>query len=327
MSESIEVQNAGAASNFPAPPKLQGPLMARVATAPISWGICEVPNWGEQLPADRVAQEMADCGFAATELGEHGFFPSDPDDLLAYLAPFNLQMIGGFVSLIMHEPNEEEATLAQATEVADFFQAAGATHFNSAAITDAGWSGRKPLSDSQWEQLSRMLEAVGGIAEQRGLRHVLHPHVNTVIETGDEILRVLESTSVDFVLDTAHFAVGGCDPLAFAQDHSDRVGLVHLKDLVHDVAEELNAGNLNLLEAVQAGMFQPLGRGDLPIADVVDTLERSGYDDWYVLEQDVALTTGVPPVGTGPVEQIELSLDYLRSIEAERLGSPGGESR
>lgn len=300
--------------------------MGRVATAPISWGICEVPNWGEQLPSDRVAQEMSACGFPATELGEHGFFPTDPAELVAYLAPFELQMIGGFVSLIMHDPNEESAMLAHATEVADFFQAVGATHFNSAAITDADWSGRVPLSDSEWEQLARMLAAIGEIAEARGLRHVLHPHVNTVVETGDEIARVLDTSSVEFVLDTAHFAAGGCDPLAFAQDHSDRVGLVHLKDLVHDVAADLNAGRLSLLEAVQAGIFQPLGQGDLPIADVVVTLEAAGYDDWYVLEQDVALTGGVPPEGTGPIEQIGLSLDYLRVLEAERLNGPGAES-
>lgn len=301
--------------------------MGRVATAPISWGICEVPNWGEQLPADRVAEEMAACGFPATELGEHGFFPDDPAELLAYLAPYELQMIGGFVSLIMHEPSEQDAMLAHAAEVADFFAAAGATHFNSAAITDADWSGRQALSDSQWEQLSRMLAAVGGIAEERGLRHVLHPHINTVVETGAEIDRVVQTSTVDFVLDTAHFAAGGCDPLAFARDHGDRVGLVHLKDLVYDVANELNAGKLDLLQAVQAGMFQPLGRGDLPIADVVATLEDSGYDDWYVLEQDVALTAGIPPRGTGPVEQIELSLDYLRGVEAHRLSAQEGDPR
>ena len=301
--------------------------MSRIATAPISWGICEVPGWGEQLPSDRVAAEMAQCGFTATELGEHGFFPDDPDELKTYLAPHGLQMIGGFVSLIMHEPSEADAALAHATEVADFFVAAGATHFNSAAITDAEWSGRTPLGDAHWEHLSHMLSAVQDIASERGLRHVLHPHVNTVVETAEEIERVLDTTTSEFVLDTAHFAAGGCDPLDFAQRHGDRVGLVHLKDLRHSVAEDLNAGKLTLLEAVQAGIFQPLGRGDLPIADVVVTLESSGYDDWYVLEQDVALTNGVPPRGSGPIEQIELSLDYLRTLEAEQLVGPGGESR
>ena len=32
----------------------------RIAGAPISWGVCEVPGWGYQLPVDRVLREMAE---------------------------------------------------------------------------------------------------------------------------------------------------------------------------------------------------------------------------------------------------------------------------
>ena len=41
----------------------------RIAGAPISWGVCEVPNWGYQLSPDRVLAEMQDVGLSATELG------------------------------------------------------------------------------------------------------------------------------------------------------------------------------------------------------------------------------------------------------------------
>ena len=34
----------------------------RIASAPISWGICEVPGWGHMLPTDRVLSEMTDLG-------------------------------------------------------------------------------------------------------------------------------------------------------------------------------------------------------------------------------------------------------------------------
>ena len=43
--------------------------MNRIAGAPISWGVCEVPGWGYQLPPDRVLAEMQEVGLAATELG------------------------------------------------------------------------------------------------------------------------------------------------------------------------------------------------------------------------------------------------------------------
>jgi inosose dehydratase len=53
----------------------------KIAGAPISWGVCEVPGWGYQLSPQRVLAEMRDVGLAATELGPEGFLPSDPDEL------------------------------------------------------------------------------------------------------------------------------------------------------------------------------------------------------------------------------------------------------
>ena len=49
----------------PAPPD-------RIAGAPISWGVCEVPGWGYQLAPSRVLDEMRDVGLSATELGPDG---------------------------------------------------------------------------------------------------------------------------------------------------------------------------------------------------------------------------------------------------------------
>jgi hypothetical protein len=51
----------------------------KIAGAPISWGVCEVPGWGYQLPPDRVLTEMREIGLAATELGPEGFLPAKPE--------------------------------------------------------------------------------------------------------------------------------------------------------------------------------------------------------------------------------------------------------
>jgi inosose dehydratase len=47
--------------------------MNRIAGAPISWGVCEVPGWGYQLEPNKVLAEMRELGLAATELGPDGF--------------------------------------------------------------------------------------------------------------------------------------------------------------------------------------------------------------------------------------------------------------
>ena len=70
------------------------------------------------------------------------------------------------------------------------------------------------------------------------------------------------------------------------------------------------------MEAVQGGIFPTVGRGDLDIDRVITSLEQGGYDGWYVLEQDVAITGGEPVAGEGPVEDVKASVEYLRGLEA-----------
>ena len=53
-------------------------VMERLAGAPISWGVCEVPGWGIELAPSRVLGEMRELGLTATELGSDGYLPTDP---------------------------------------------------------------------------------------------------------------------------------------------------------------------------------------------------------------------------------------------------------
>lgn len=53
-------------------------IAQRLAGAPISWGVCEVPGWGYQLDVDRVLREMCELGLALTEFGPVGFLPAQP---------------------------------------------------------------------------------------------------------------------------------------------------------------------------------------------------------------------------------------------------------
>jgi len=48
----------------------------RIAGAPISWGVCEVPGWGYQLPAERVLGEMRSLGLAARFVSGYLYVPS-----------------------------------------------------------------------------------------------------------------------------------------------------------------------------------------------------------------------------------------------------------
>src|SRR5436309_6340719 len=98
----------------------------KIAGAPISWGVCEVPGWGYQLEPDRVLSEMAGLGLPATELGPDGYLPTDPSRLEAALADHGLGLVAGFVPAVLHEPAELEEELERVAAQADLLGAAGA---------------------------------------------------------------------------------------------------------------------------------------------------------------------------------------------------------
>ena len=57
---------------------------------------------------------------------------------------------------------------------------------------------------------------------ERGIRAVVHPHVGTMIEQRDEVLRVLDGSAIPLCLDTGHLLIGGTDPVDLARQAPER---------------------------------------------------------------------------------------------------------
>src|SRR5919197_244143 len=162
----------------------------RLAGAPISWGVCEVPGWGLMLPRERVLGEMAALGLRATELGPIGYLPLDADELRALLDRHGLQLEAAFVQLVLHEESADEAR-AGAERMAKLLAAAGADVFVAAVVVDQDWSPRVELGDAEWGRVVRHLGEVDQIAAAHGLTLALHPHAGTLVETAADVERAL----------------------------------------------------------------------------------------------------------------------------------------
>ena len=292
------------------------PFLQRIASAPISWGICEVPGWGAMLPTKRVLKEMSDLGLPATELGAPGFFSDSSTELKDQLAEFNMSMIGGFTPVVLQDKSQEQATLDMAIKTSKKFQEIGATHFVSAPVQSWDWAIPTPLTGEETKQMLRMLDRIDEITKDHGLVHVIHPHLQTIVETKRDIDLVVENSPVMWCLDTGHMTIGGQDTVEFAKKYASRVGHVHLKDVnMKSVAPVLNRTQ-SIMEGVQSGLFTPLGQGDVPILETVLALESAGYQGWYVIEQDTAITGAMPDEGAGPITGMKRSVDYLHNVVA-----------
>ena len=294
-------------------------FLSRIASAPISWGICEVPGWGAMLPTPRVLTEMTELGLTATELGAPGFLPAGADEVKSELAAHGMTLLGGFTPVVLHDPAQRQATIDSARQTARLFEQAGGTKFISAVVQDMDWSVPQPLSRDEHKHMAEMFGVIDEICAEHGLEQVLHSHVQTLVETKDDIDRILDSCDVHFCLDTGHMAIGGQDPVEFARQAMDRVGHVHLKDVQLSMVPPVLRREVSLMAATQAGLFTTLGQGDVDIMGVVQTLESAGYQGWYVIEQDTAISNGLPPEGEGPIHQVSASLRYLTDTVAPTL--------
>lgn len=305
---------------------MTAPISQRVAGAPISWGVCEVPGWGYQLAPDLVLRQMREVGLAAAEFGPDGFLPDDPAEKAETLASYGLRAVGQFVPVVLHDPGHDPLPEVDAA-IAALLAADADTVVVAAATGADGYDDRPVLDESGWAVLLANLDRISGAAADAGLVAALHPHVGTMVESGEETQRVLDGSSIGLCLDTGHLLIGGGDPVAVAAQRPDRIAHVHLKDVRLDLAEQVRAGTTTYTQAVSAGMYVPLGTGDVDIAAIVGLLEADGYRGWYVLEQDTVLHA-VPGQdgGAQPVDDVRASLAHLLGLDAGVPHEAGGHA-
>lgn len=286
----------------------------RIAGAPISWGVCEVPGWGYQLPPEVVLAQMREVGLAATELGPDGFLPSDPTRLAQTLEHHHLQAVGGFTPFVLHRADVDP--MVELRRLVPCFVAARApVMVLSADSGQSGYDSRPDLDAEGWARLLRNLDRVAAGAAEHGIRAVLHPHVGTMVENSDDVQRVLEGSAISLCLDTGHLLIGGTDPADLTRQVPERIAHTHFKDVDGAFATKVRDRRLSYTEAVGQGMYRPLGQGDVDVAAIVEHLSGHGYRGWYTLEQDTMLTG--PPRGEGPLTAVRTSVDYLRTLLEE----------
>jgi inosose dehydratase len=282
----------------------------KLAAAPISWGVCEVPGWGAQLPRDRVLADAKRLGLTDIEAGPPGFLPEDSAAARRAASHHGITIIGAFVTAVLHRPEVLEAELRSLDVRATRLAALGGTVLVVAAASGRdGYEAPLVLDREEWRSFVDALPKVSAIASRHGLRIAFHPHVGTAIERADAIERFLDYSDVPLCLDTGHVYVGGADAAALARRFPARITHVHLKDADAHLAEAVRSRHVGYADAVARGLYKPLGTGDARIADVLDALRAGKYDGWMVLEQDIALRHGEDPA-RDPAADVERSRDF-----------------
>ena len=290
-------------------------VVDRLVGNPISWGVCEVPDWGFQLDARTVLGEMKAVGLKATEQGPVGYLGSTPQEVSSVANEFGLPIVGAFVPLVMHDLAQRDVMRKAAHFSANLLSETGKGFFITAVVVDEGWGKRFKLSDAQWQAMFDGFAEVDEICASYGIRQVLHPHLNTLVETQDDVNRVLAGSSVRWLLDTGHMLIGGTDPVKFARENFSRIDHFHVKDVKMIIAKRFLAGEITLMEATRDGVFCAAGDGDVKLAEAIGVMESNGYEGWYVLEQDMAIVGDQPRDSKISTAGVRRSIGFLATLK------------
>ena len=301
----------------------------RVGNAPCSWGALEFDGLeGESAGYRLVLDEMAEAGYAGTELGDWGFMPTDAAVLRSELESRGLTLVGAFVPVELKSLPAHAAGLAIALKTAHLLRDVSPSG-NKPFIVLADDNGIDPLRTKSAGHITPAMglgprecrifvqgaeEIARAVYAETGLRTAFHHHCAGYVETPEEIASLLEHTDpglLGLVLDTGHYAygAGGGKPVLDALERfSGRILHVHFKDCSIEVAERARIESWDYFEAVRQGVFCELGKGCVDFPAVVEWLNARKYDGWIVVEQDV-----LPGMGT-PKESARRNREYLRSI-------------
>jgi inosose dehydratase len=292
------------------------------ASAPDSWGVLDYPGPSWEQSYEKMLDEMAAAGYAGSELGPYGFFPTDPKILQPQLQTRKLKLLASFVPVKMTDPAASTAVIERIRKVGHLLAALKAPFLVMADDQSAernAFSGRAyhkdcpTLTTRQWKHVGRIVADAEKVANEFGLDLVFHPHVATYVETPEECELFYDATShtnVGLCLDTGHCVYGHGDSVKEAEKYRGKLRFVHIKDCDTRVLAEARCNKWTFEEAIEHKVFTIIGQGDIDFPAFFRTLLKNGYSGWSVVEQDVKF--GATPVP--PAESIAASLKYLRGV-------------
>lgn len=156
--------------------------------------------------------------------------------------------------------------------------------------------------ETDFNQFCRQANAMAASCKRWGIRAALHNHMHQRIETHQELMDFLKACpDVGLVFDTGHLSCAGGDPVEVIQKYSDRICVMHLKDVILDNPAR------GLDENRKGYRFCELGAGNngYSNAATLKALRDVKWDGWIHIEHDTHLRD--------PLVDLKTSLSFIKA--------------
>lgn len=287
--------------------------MVRIGINPLTWTNDDLPELGEANSLETCLKEAKLAGYEGVELGRK--FPRDAKVLGPILKPHGLNLVSGWYSARLLERSVEDEIKAMQSHAA-LLRSLGAKVMVFCEVSRCVHGERKiPLSrrpklaEKEWKQFGERLDAVAAELDKQGLKMAYHHHMGTVIQSEDEVDRMMGSTkSVGLLLDSGHLTFAGGDPMRALKRHAKRIVHVHCKDIRKDRLAAARKQDMSFLDAVLGDVFAVPGDGSIDFEPLLAELAKHDYQGWLVVEADQ------DPAKAHPLTHARIGHDCLRPL-------------
>ncbi len=284
---------------------------------------CGQITWPREVAEEQVLAEIAQAGYVGA--------PANPSpnrsaqETIALYVKQGLTPAPGYFSADFWNPSLEAEIIAKAKEFATVTHALGCSELFVAAggfnsyLTKQGKTRSQiaghvrpedGLSEAEFAQFARVLNHVGEILLEQGVKACFHNHVGTPIETRaefDQLLSLVDRSLVFLGPDTGHLAWAGADPVQFCRDYAASIKTIHVKDCNPHVREQGAAAEWDYATFSKNAIWTELGQGCVDFLAIFESLANASFTGWIIVETDVTQLAS-------PLQSAEVSRAYLRGL-------------
>lgn len=290
-----------------------------IATAPCSWGVWYADGTPSGTPYDVFLDQAAEAGYKALELGPDGYLPTDLPRLREELDRRGLSVCAGTACYAFDKGASFADFRPRVDALCRRLTALGAKYLVTMDESDVGrYSEKKQdMGADIWDTFLTKIRDMGAYTQNEyGIEVVYHPHVKTMIEYEDEIVRLMDFTGLNLCFDTGHHAYANGsgqpgDPSApdFMRRFASRIAYLHFKQVDGAVYQRVQAEHLDADTAFDINVMCDLPDGIIDFAEVRRVMDGIGFAGIAVVESDMPRATTAQAFASA-----KRNLNYLRDI-------------
>lgn len=291
----------------------------KIATAPCSWGVWYADGGPAGTPWDIFLDEAAEAGYVSLEMGPDGYLPADESVLKKELAQRKLDICAGTACYQFDRYQGFPDFQPRVDALCQRIKAFGARYLVTMDESDVGaYSEKKALlSPAEWKKYFSMFRDMGAYTKNElGIETVFHPHIRSLIETEDEIVRMMEECGLNLCFDSGHHAYVNGDSethdrsaVDFIRKYGRNIVYLHFKNVDGKVLARTRNEKLTSREAFDLDVMCDLDKGIIDFTEMKQALDDISYQGIGVIEMD--MPRAVPGQAFKAAKR---NLEHLRAV-------------